>query len=114
MSLFFIGQRLLELEFDVETEVPGAGQHEVVHVLVVVAAGGCGDFGIERSLAVDHPEVAGHEAEGELGLVAEPLLRQRVAQVELLQADVGGVVEVVGAVTALGRGDRLVVGLGAD
>ena len=48
----------LELNFYIETDVSGWRKHEVVHALIVVAAGRSRQLGVERSLAVDHPKIA--------------------------------------------------------
>ena len=72
-----------------------------------------GSFRVERSFAVDHPQVAAHERDGEYHLVAEPFARQRVAQRQLLQAEVRGRIGVVLRKSRL-RTDSLIPFLGID
>lgn len=73
----------LEVQFDVESHATQGRHHEVVDSLVVVAGGGDG-LGVERRLAVYHPEVVADCGYGEGAFIPEQFARNGVAYGEFL------------------------------
>ena len=106
------------MEFYTESEGADARLHEEVDTLIV-GTRRSGHFGVERSLVVEHEQVAADERYAHIDLVAEPFGGQVVTQRKLAQADIGHAVDIVRkhrhavaavGIEGLGVGNLLVVG----
>ena len=89
----------LEVKFYAKADIASSRLHKVVIALVIVRLGGGGSFRIERSFAVDHPQVFSHQSDGHSQLVTEPFFRQCIAQVQFCQTYVGSAVSIISGIT---------------
>ncbi len=87
-------RRFLESEVNVESKAAHRRHHEVVDSLIPVV-GRSHRFGVERSLVVNHPQVAAYERHFDVAYVTQPAARHIVAYSNFAEADVGSVIDIV-------------------